>query len=349
MTVRRDQTLAHPGRGVPSALTVAEAARIMREAMRDKSYQLLPLGQDVAAYLRVKRKRLTDQSYRDYEGSLDKFARYFADLRVPDFEPPVGTRRVEEFLDHQYGAGAARTYNKNLSILRDFFKFYVLRGELHGDPTLPVERARARQVHRTTFNPDQIRAIIAGQDDVRDRLAVRLLLDFGLRKGALAAIQFKHFDHYQRRLTIFTKGEKVRTLPIPSPPFWNDLERYIVESGATPADYLMCRQRTIPRAGVRRFMDKPMSGHGLHDWWYRCLAKAGIVTEGTTSGERMHKARHTAGQRVLDATGNLKAVQKLLGHASIQTTGDVYADWDVDQLARTLADVLNTDDQEADA
>jgi site-specific recombinase XerC len=55
----------------------------------------------------------------------------------------------------------------------------------------------------------------------------------------------------------------------------------------------------------------------------------------------MHKARHTAGQRILDATGNLKAVQKLLGHSSIQTTGDVYADWDIDQLATTLADVLD--------
>ena len=59
----------------------------------------------------------------------------------------------------------------------------------------------------------------------------------------------------------------------------------------------------------------------------------------------MHKARHTAGQRVLDATGNLKAVQKLLGHASIQTTGDVYADWDIDQLAATLADVFKENDE----
>ena len=54
----------------------------------------------------------------------------------------------------------------------------------------------------------------------------------------------------------------------------------------------------------------------------------------------MHKARHTAGQGVLDATGNLKATQKLLGHASIQTTGDVYADWDIDQLAETIGDRL---------
>jgi len=48
----------------------------------------------------------------------------------------------------------------------------------------------------------------------------------------------------------------------------------------------------------------------------------------------MHKARHTAGQRVLDSTGNLKAFQKLLGHASIQTTGDIYADWTSTSLQR---------------
>ena len=63
----------------------------------------------------------------------------------------------------------------------------------------------------------------------------------------------------------------------------------------------------------------------------------------------MHKSRHTAGQRVLDATGNLKAVQKLLGHASIQTTGDIYADWDIDQLAATMADVLAEDDETPDS
>jgi site-specific recombinase XerC len=40
---------------------------------------------------------------------------------------------------------------------------------------------------------------------------------------------------------------------------------------------------------------------------------------------------------VLDVIGNLKAVRKLLGHESIATTGDTYTDWDIDQLAQTLA------------
>jgi integrase len=180
-------------------------------------------------------------------------------------------------------------------------------------------------VYRTTFSPDQRRAIIASQSDLRDRIALRLLLDYGLRKGALQAIQFQHFDHARKRITIFTKGQKVRELPIPHASFWFDLERHILDVEAESNHYLVCRQRTIPRAGVRRFPDKPMGAHGLHRWWYACLERAGVVPKGASSGERMHKARHTAGQRVLDATGNLKAVQKLLGDSSIQTTGDIYA------------------------
>ena len=325
------------------SLTLAELAPMMRDALKDKSYQASPLGEDAAGYLRVKRKRLTESSHRDYERGLAHLAWHFADLRLEDFEPPTGTTRIEEFLDHEYGDSSPRNYNKNLSILKDFFRFQIMRGRLHGDPTLPIERARARQVYRTTFSTSQRRAIIASAEELRDRIALRLLLDYGLRKGALQAIQFKHFDHQRRRLTIFTKGEKVREVPIPHPAFWMDLERHLLDVEAQAGHYLMCRTKTVPRAGVVRFPDKPLGAHGLHDWWYRQLINAGIVPAGTTSGERMHKARHTAGQRVLDATGNLKATQKLLGHSSVQTTGDIYADWDIDQLTATMTDVLKDD------
>jgi integrase len=73
----------------------------------------------------------------------------------------------------------------------------VLRGNLHGDPAVAIERARKRDVYRTTFSNDQVRSIVASQDELRDRVAVRLLLNYGLRKGALKAIQFKYFDHYR--------------------------------------------------------------------------------------------------------------------------------------------------------
>jgi integrase len=324
---------------------LAQLAPLIRDAMKDKSYQLTPIGEEIAGYLRAKRKRLTDASFAEVECSLDKLARHFPDLQLDDLEPPLGTERIEDFLDVLWGKKAPGTYNKNLSILHTFFEWQAKRGRMQGDPTLRIERARKRAVYRTTFSTDQRRAIIAGQEDRRDRLCLRLLLDYGLRKGALRAIQIKHFDHQRRRLTIFTKGQKVRELPIPEPNFWLDLERYILDAGAKPDHFLLCTQKTVAnRGGVYRNPAKAMGNHGTHRWWYRCLANAGIVPEGTSSGERLHKARHTAGQRVLDATGNLKATQKLLGHASIQTTGDVYADWDIDALTQTMVEVLVGDD-----
>jgi integrase len=327
------------------SLTLAQAAKIMRDAMRDKSYQLLPLGMEAAGYLRAKRKRLTKDSYRKYESALDKLARYFPDLEPGDFEPPIGTQRIEEFMDVHWGPDVAqpRTYNSNLSIIKDFFKWLIVHDELHGDPTLAIERAKARDPHRETFNSDQARAIVAAQDDLRDRIVLRLLLTYALRKGAIRSLQIKHFDHVRKRVTIFSKGGSVRNLPIPDPAFWHDLERLILDTEAKGDHYLMPGRRGN-RHGSRLLPETPISNHGLHKWWYRCLERADVVTEGTTKGERMHKARHTAGQRILDHTGNLKAVQKLLGHKSMLTTADVYLDWDDEQLAQTLADTLAKED-----
>lgn len=109
-----------------------------------------------------------------------------------------------------------------------------------------AERAKKRSVHRTTFTSDQRTAIVARQPELGDRVALRLLLDYGLRKGARQRVQFKHFDHARKRLTIFTKGEKIRDVPIPQPAFWFDLERVILESGAEPHHYLLARRKSIP-------------------------------------------------------------------------------------------------------
>lgn len=318
-------------------------ARAEREDLKDKSYQLLPLGVEVAGFLRAIGKRNAKNTLDAYESTLDKLARHFADLELKDFEPPVGTERLEEFLDAEWGSAKSSTYNRHLAALAAFFGHFTARGRLQGDPTKLIRRAREQQPFRSTFSTDQRRAIIASQDNLRDRIALRLLLHYGLRRGGLQKVQFKHFDHVRKRVAVFLKGGKVRNVPIPEPAFWHDLERLILDQQAAPDHFLMCATRRN-RYGTKPLLGKAMSGNGIHKWWYRCLANAGIVPEGTSSGERMHKARHTAGQTVLDRTGNLKAVQRLLGHASIQTTADVYTDWDDDALAVTMRDVLMEED-----
>jgi integrase len=157
-------------------------------------------------------------------------------------------------------------------------------------------------------------------------------------------VRFDHFDHQRKRLTIFARGGKVRNVPIPDPAFSKDLERLILDSQAQGRHHLLQRLKGNGKA-VTPIPSEPMSDHGLHSRWYRKLAEAGILPEGTLRGERMHKARHSAGQRLLDATGNLKAVQQLLGHESILTTGDVYVGWDEDQLAASLLEAIRHDEE----
>lgn len=332
---------------VERRLAPDELARQNREALKDKGYRVFPLGQEAGRYLRASRRRFQPDTYRDYESCLDKFARHFADLEISDFEPPVGTERLEEFLDHQWGHCEPRTFNKNHSVLNEFFKFQRLRGELHGDPMLNIRRAKARGVHRGIFSPDQRRAIFAANPEQPDISALRLLLTYGLRKGALQTVRFDHFDFSRRELTIFTKGGKVQTVPIPEAAFWAELDVYMRATEAQGFHYLLCRRHKFPTRfdanrkaieyTIRLKPDQPLGGHGLHSWWYRCLSEAGVVPKDVERGERMHKARHTSGQRVLDQTGNLKAVQALLGHSDISTTGNEYVDWDIDRLRDTLA------------
>jgi site-specific recombinase XerC len=333
-------TLREGLRMMPVQERLALVMPLLDDDLRDKSYEKLPLGREVRRYLTAQQKRFTPSTMRTYEHVLVQLVRKFPHLSLADLELPVGAERLEEFMDERWGGGSRAAFNVNHSIISEFFKWHRLRGRMRTDPMELVGRARKPQVYRTTFSADQHRSIIASADSLRDRIALRLLLDYAVRKGALQRVQFKHFDHQRKRLTIFTKGQKVRQIPIPEPSFWMDLERHIIDTEAQPNHFLMCLVKPIPRAGVRRFPDRALSSTAMHRWWYRRLEDAGIVAKGDTAGEKMHKARHTAGQRVLDATGDLKLVQKLLGHESIQTTGDIYVDYDIEQWAVRLGEAL---------
>jgi site-specific recombinase XerD len=153
-----------------SDLTLADASRMMREATKNKAYRAFPLGLETAAYLRQNRGRLLPNTYKTYETCFDKLARHFCDLELQDFEPPVGTERLEEFIDEQWGERSARTRAKNISILKGFFEWALLTGRMHGDPARPIRPPRKRGVERTVFSPDQEEAILSQQPERRDRL-----------------------------------------------------------------------------------------------------------------------------------------------------------------------------------
>ena len=204
--------------------------------MKDKSYRAFPIGQEAGHYLRAKRKRLTASSYRDYESCLDKLARYFADLEIGDLEPPVGTERLEEFLEDQWGARARpHLQQEPLASCATSSSSTCCAGTCTATRRCAIERARSAtcyrdDVHQTTR--------YARSSPRRPSCATGsrcgCCSTTGSARARCRAIQFKHFDHHRKRLTVFTKGGKIRELPIPHPAFWFDLERLILESEAQP-------------------------------------------------------------------------------------------------------------------
>ena len=129
---RRPGAPESPGRDIgrvsprcaSTLIPLADAARRVREAMRDKSYRSTPLGEHVGAFMRYTLSQDWEQRSRaEYESTLYRFALYFADLELADFTPPVGIERVEEFIEATWGTAARGTRAKNISILKSFFRW----------------------------------------------------------------------------------------------------------------------------------------------------------------------------------------------------------------------------------
>jgi integrase len=199
-------------------LTLAHAAKMMREAVKDKSYRATPLGLEVAHFMRWFRNEYgaTSETLRDYEAILSKLAIDHADLALADFEPPIGTTRLREFIDARWGESAARTRKKVRSVLMSFFKWAQGEFKVHGNPVVAIRTPRLRDVERELFASEDIMRIVEAQPELRDRVALKLLFLMGLRKSELAAVRFRDFDLGRRRLRVHGKGGKIRQTPIPT-------------------------------------------------------------------------------------------------------------------------------------
>jgi integrase/recombinase XerD len=309
---------------------------MMRDALRDRSYRATPLGLEVSRYYRWKKNEwgATAETLRDYEAILAKLALDHADLELEDFEPPVGTERLREFIDNRWGDKAGRTRAKIISVLRDFFAYQVREQRLHGNPALPISRPRRRDSTRGTFTAEDVAKLLASCTRQRDRVAVLLLFRLGLRKGELARLQFRHYDG--RDLTVQGKGGKVRLIPVVDDDLRLELERHILDRRPAPDEFLLYPEKIGPefyRGPVGVIWEDRLSGlsaTAMHRWWTKRLRDADLPHR------PMHEARHTAITQFLRDTGNLKLAQMLAGHADISTTANIYAHLDTSDLETAL-------------
>lgn len=348
------------------ALTLRDAARMIRDALKDRSYRATPLGLEVARYYRWKKNEwgASPDTLRDYEATLARTSLFFADLELADFSPPVGTERLRECWDHFWGDKAAGTRAKVRSTWIDFFEWAVRERGLLGNPARALAAPKQGDRKVETFPPSLVETVVTAQTYPADGVGCALILKYGLRKGAVMAVQRKHFDFERGLLTVHTKGRRIYPIPIAEAWIWRRLGELDLD-GWRDDDFLLYTQSTrrvrVPveeaddtldvgrgkligyATRTRRSHAKQVSRARAHSWWYDCLARAGAVPEGTTRGMHMHRGRHTSATAIQRGKHDLRLTQLLLGHKDIRSTA-IYAQLDTADLELALRDLYGSDE-----
>lgn len=226
-----------------------------------------------------------------------------------------------------HGQGlAARSVARTLSAWRAYYRWLARRGELAADPCAGLRAPKRPRVLPKALAVEQAAALLApaaGADDalaLRDRAMFELFYSSGLRLAELVALDVTGaLDLAGAEVTVTGKRGKTRTVPVGAKAaealrVWL-ARRAEIAAPDEPALFVGRRgTRLTPRAVELRLARRAReAGLGLH--------------------VHPHMLRHSFASHVLQSSGDLRAVQEMLGHASIATT-QIYTHLDFQHLAK---------------
>lgn len=221
-------------------------------------------------------------------------------------------RDVQDYTARRRGMVSDASVNREVQLLRRVVRWTAPRGyevpEIAWGRLLAPEKLRIRELAAE----EEARLFTALPDNLKPLVEFALLS--GQRKAEIVTLRWSDVDLAGGRATVSAKGGHRHTFPLS--PRMAAIIRAQPKVCAQVFTYVC--QRPAPRRKDRPQRVKgeryPFSAQGWNRQWKRALRDAGI------EDYRFHDNRHTAGTRNLRATGNLKAVSKLLGHSNVQTT-----------------------------
>lgn len=214
---------------------------------------------------------------------------------------------------------------RKLSAVKGFFRFLLRRGVIAGDPTAGVATPKKEQqlpVHLTV--DDMFRLLDSPPADTpagrRDRALLEVLYSCGLRVSELVGLDWADVDSSLALVRVRGKGGKERLVPI----------------GRTALDALAAYRACIPDLCPRRRRDERAvfvncRGGRLTTRSVARLVDRYVLRSGIAAKASPHALRHSFATHLLNAGADLRAIQELLGHASLSTT-QKYTHVNLDQL-----------------
>ena len=259
----------------------------------------------------------TSRAYARDTARLVEFLRQeFPGLGVADVSRQHIVRFVSSLSDL-----AAASVCRSLDALSSWFGFLRDAGLVRDNPVSDVPRPRRPQRLPVAATPEDCRGLMAAAQSDLERLVLGLVIYLGIRKSELLAVNLEDFGPDLGVLRVNGKGQQQRELPVAGP-----LQRLLGEylaHGHPGTGALL-----LNRAGRR------LGATSLQRLFKRLVCRAGLEDRGLA----LHAMRHGAATQWLRAGADVRTIQKLLGHKSLETTARYLAT--DDKATRRAVDCL---------
>lgn len=272
-------------------------------------------------------QHLSEHTRKSYQRDLVVLLEFVNAQEVNQWQELDG-RQIRSFVAwrHRQGIGG-RSLQRNLSATRAFYRYLIGEGVAQHNPAEGVQAPKSPKVLPKLLDVDQAAQLLQIDNNdplaIRDKAIMELMYSSGLRLSELVMLDLDSLDLTDAVVTVVGKGKKTRAVPV-GKYARNAIKQWLkcrdkMANNEEPAVFVSQRGSRISRRSIQQ---------RLQQW---------AMKQGLTNHVNPHMLRHSFASHLLESSGDLRAVQELLGHADISTT-QVYTHLDFQHLANVYDD-----------
>ena len=268
-------------------------------------------------------RRLSGHTLANYSRAVDVLFKLKDGTNLRDLD----TQQIRRFVARLHGAGlSGRTLALTLSAWRGFYQWLARQRGFAANPVQGVRAPKSPRHLPKALSVEQAQQLLDGSavdtpEALRDRAMFELLYSSGLRLSELVSLSVTDggLDLKQAEVTVTGKGSKTRTVPV----------------GARACEALRgwLKSRALLAAPREGALFVGARGRRIAPGTVQTRLRAWAKRQGLGASVHPHMLRHSFASHVLQSSQDLRAVQEMLGHASISST-QVYTHLDFQALAK---------------
>jgi len=272
-------------------------------------------------------QHLSEHTRKSYQRDLMVLLEFVNAQEVHQWNELDG-RQIRSFVAwrHRQGIGG-RSLQRNLSATRAFYRYLIGEGIAQHNPAEGVQAPKSPKKLPKLLDVDQAARLLEIDDKdplaIRDRAILELMYSSGLRLSELVMLDMVSLDLADAVVTVVGKGNKTRAIPVGK------------QAKKAIKQWLNIRDNMANNEELAMFVSQ--RGNRISRRSIQQRLKQWAMKQGITSHVNPHMLRHSFASHLLESSGDLRAVQELLGHADISTT-QVYTHLDFQHLANVYDD-----------